>query len=116
MKRTLKTVTAGIKEVNFCFFLVILLHKNSRISAKPRNTEKKDATNFYANARVHCILTAKSLTVFPNHQFSSTLRIEMSDISGLLKRWAVRDRIDWALPCQEPQPDPWSQVTTGGPL
>ena len=58
------------------------------------------------------VLTEKSLTVVPNHQLSSTLRMVTSDISGLLKRCAVLDLTDLALPCQEPVPVPWSHLTT----
>ena len=56
----------------------------------------------------------KSLTVSPNHQFSSHALTNISDISELLYKWPVLSLMTRPRPCQEPSPEPKDHLDTEG--
>ena len=56
----------------------------------------------------------KSLTVSPNHQFSSHALTKISDISELLYKWPVLSLMTRPRPCQEPSPEPKDHFDTEG--
>ena len=57
------------------------------------------------------IFTVKSLTVSPNHQFSSQAKIPRSDMIRQLCRYFIRSPTLSDLDCQDPSPDPYVQFS-----